>query len=94
MLGAAEIVVLGSAGLKGMLVAHGGAEAYVAPGYAGKRWDACAIDAIVTAAGGSFSDARGAPIAYRGPRLSNDLGMLASNGLLHRQIVERLAAEA
>lgn len=92
-LGAAEILVLGSAGLKGMLVARGGAEAYVAPGYAGKRWDACAVDAIVTAAGGRFSDARGAPIEYRGPRLANDQGVIASNGKLHDAIVERLTGE-
>jgi 3'(2'), 5'-bisphosphate nucleotidase len=91
-LGAAQTLVLGSAGLKGMLVARGGAEAYVAPGYAGKRWDACAVDAIVIAAGGAFSDARGAPIAYRGEKLSNDLGVVASNGAVHQSILERLAA--
>lgn len=92
-LGAAEILSLGSAGLKGVLVARGGAEAYVAPGYAGKRWDACAVDAIVTAAGGAFSDARGAAVAYRGQKLSNDLGVVASNGLVHQAILDRLAAE-
>jgi 3'(2'), 5'-bisphosphate nucleotidase len=91
-LGAAEILVLGSAGLKGMLVARGGAEAYVAPGYAGKRWDACAVDAIVTAAGGKFSDAQGAPLDYRGEKLSNDLGVIASNGRLHQTVVERLSS--
>jgi 3'(2'), 5'-bisphosphate nucleotidase len=83
-------VTLGSAGLKGTLVALGEVEAYVAPGYAGKRWDACATDALVTAAGGKFSDARGLPIDYRALRLENDTGLIASNGRVHEAIVRGL----
>src|SRR5689334_16415077 len=37
-LGPKEVLVMGSAGLKGTLVASARVEAYVAPGYAGKRW--------------------------------------------------------
>jgi 3'(2'), 5'-bisphosphate nucleotidase len=90
-LGAREIAALGSAGLKGAEVAHGKADAYVAPGYAGKLWDACAADALVVAAGGAFSDNAGAPIDYRAASLANARGLVASNGLVHAAIVERLA---
>ncbi|HET7539493.1 MAG TPA: 3'(2'),5'-bisphosphate nucleotidase CysQ [Polyangiaceae bacterium] len=91
-LGARELVALGSAGLKASVVAHGAADAYVAPHYAGKRWDACAADALISAAGGKLSNARGEPIDYRSEHLDNDRGVVASNGLLHDAILEKLAA--
>jgi 3'(2'), 5'-bisphosphate nucleotidase len=78
---------MGSAGLKGTLVAAGEVEAYVAPGYAGQRWDACAADALVTAAGGVLTDTHGEPIDYRAPSLSNDRGLIASNGRVHEALV-------
>jgi 3'(2'), 5'-bisphosphate nucleotidase len=86
-----EVVVMGSAGLKGTLVASGQVEAYVAPGYAGQRWDACAADALVTAAGGKLTDTHGDPIDYRAPSLSNDRGLLASNGRVHEALVDAFA---
>jgi 3'(2'), 5'-bisphosphate nucleotidase len=82
-----EVLVLGSAGLKGTLVATGQVEAYVAPGYAGQRWDACAADALVTAAGGMLTDTHGNAIDYRAPSLANDRGLLASNGHVHEALV-------
>ncbi len=91
-IGAAEIIIRGSAGLKGAEVARGAAEAYVAPGYAGKRWDACASEALVVAAGGRVSDVQGRLIDYRAATLSNDSGMLASNGAVHDAVIERLAS--
>lgn len=90
-LGVAETIAMGSAGLKGSRVATGAAEAYVAPNYAGKRWDACAVDAIVCAAGGRFTDAGGSRIDYRSPSLDNDRGIVASNGALHDLLIEHLA---
>lgn len=91
-LGARELVALGSAGLKAVSVAEGAADAYVAPHYAGKRWDACAPDALITAAGGRLSDSFGEPIDYRSARLDNDRGIVASNAHFHDAIVEKLAA--
>jgi len=90
-LGARELVALGSAGLKASVVAHGAADAYVAPHYAGKRWDACAADALITAAGGKLSDSRGDLFDYRSEKLDNDRGVVASNGLFHDEIIEKLA---
>jgi len=87
-----QVVTMGSAGLKGTLVAAGEVEAYVAPGYAGQRWDACAADALVTAAGGRFSDTHGEPIDYRAASLGNDKGLLATNARVHELFVRGLAA--
>ena len=89
-LGAASVRALGSAGLKGAEVAQASAEAYVDTGPGTKRWDACAIDALVTAAGGRVTDTLGAPIDYRGPDLANRRGLLVTNGLVHDAILARL----
>jgi 3'(2'), 5'-bisphosphate nucleotidase len=89
-LGGASVRALGSAGLKGAEVAQGTADAYVDTGAGTKRWDACAIDALVTAAGGRVTDTRGAPIDYRGPDLANRQGVLVTNGLVHDAILARL----
>jgi 3'(2'), 5'-bisphosphate nucleotidase len=89
-LGAASVRALGSAGLKGAEVAQGAADAYVDTGPGTKRWDACAIEALVTAAGGQVTDTRGAPIDYRGPDLANRHGLIVTNGLLHEAILAHL----
>lgn len=91
-LGARELVALGSAGLKASAVANATADAYVAPHYAGKRWDACASDALIHAAGGKLTNAYGEPFDYRSAALDNDRGILATNGQIHDAIVARLAA--
>lgn len=91
-LGVAECRALGSAGLKGAEVARGAAEGYVSPRHAGKRWDVCAVDALVTAAGGRVTDASGVPIDYRAASLVNDRGLVVSNTLLHGDLVERIRA--
>jgi 3'(2'), 5'-bisphosphate nucleotidase len=89
-LGGPTIVPMGSAGLKGAAVADGSADAYVAPRYAGKRWDACAPEAIVTASGGVFTDALGEPIDYRSRDLRNRHGLIGASPRLHAGIIERL----
>jgi 3'(2'), 5'-bisphosphate nucleotidase len=86
-----ELQTMGSAGLKSTLVASAHVEAYIAPGYAGQRWDACAGDALVTAAGGKLTDTHGDPIDYRAPSLRNDRGLIASNGWIHEALVNGFA---
>lgn len=93
-MGCREVVSVGSAGLKAGRVAEGGADLYVAPGNAGKRWDACAGDAIVTAAGGRFTDTAGAPFDYRAPTLINDQGLIATNGVLHEAVLSYFSSLA
>lgn len=92
-LGARRLDALGSAGLKCAEVAAGTADAYVAPARAGSRWDVCAGEALIHAAGGRFTDAFGEPIDYLSESLVNERGIVASNGSLHAEILARLAAE-
>jgi 3'(2'), 5'-bisphosphate nucleotidase len=86
-----ELASIGSAGLKAADVAMGRSDVYISPGFAGKRWDACAPDAIVTSAGGKYTDQTGSPIDYRSESLANEDGLVATNGLLHPAVIERLA---
>lgn len=89
-LGASEAVARGSSGLKGVLIATGVHDVYLQPGHAGMRWDACATEALVRAAGGECTQADGTPFDYSGDDLLNAHGLLATNGHLHPAIVERL----
>jgi 3'(2'), 5'-bisphosphate nucleotidase len=93
-LGAKELVPCGSAGIKAARVACGEADAYVQPRYAGKRWDSCAPEAIVRAAGGRVTDAAGRDLVYGTSALANDAGLVVTNGPLHDAIVARLTAGA
>ena len=89
-MGAREAVRHGSSGLKGALVATGIHDVYVQPGRAGMRWDACATDALVRAAGGELTDAAGDPLDYARPELENLRGLLATNGRVHAAAIEVL----
>lgn len=91
-IGARQVVPMGSAGLKGALVAEGSVDGYLALGVAGKHWDACATDALVSAAGGRVSDLRGRPFDYRSAELELSHGLLAANPALHAELRQRLDA--
>ncbi|MEO8179941.1 MAG: inositol monophosphatase family protein, partial [Deltaproteobacteria bacterium] len=86
------VVPMGSAGLKGSLVAEATADAYLAIGAAGKHWDACALEALVNAAGGRVTDARGLPLNYRSEGMDLEHGLLVSNQSLHGALLARLTA--
>lgn len=85
--GATE-VVYGSSGLKAALVATGANDVYLQPGLAGMRWDACASEALVVAAGGECTDATGHAFDYRTTDLSNARGLIATNARLHRATID------
>ena len=87
-LGVEKATPRGSAGLKATDVASGRADFYLHPNQAGKRWDTCAPEAIVSAAGGICTDASGQAIDYTGPELPNIKGFLASNGKLHQAVLD------
>jgi 3'(2'), 5'-bisphosphate nucleotidase len=89
-MGAREAISRGSAGLKGLLVATGAHDVYLQPGNAGLRWDACAPEALVCAAGGECTEVDGSRLDYASPSLVNSGGMLATNGRLHRAVVEAM----
>ena len=91
-LGVKELVPTGSAGIKGVRVASGALDIYAHPsGSLVKLWDACGPEAIVRAAGGVYTDARGRPFDYRGPVAQNE-GTLAANPTIHAEALRRFAA--
>jgi 3'(2'), 5'-bisphosphate nucleotidase len=89
-LGAAECVAHGSSGLKAVLVATGDHDAYLQPGGAGMRWDACASEALVRAAGGECTQDDGTSFEYASGELVNAQGLIATNGLAHASVIETL----
>jgi 3'(2'), 5'-bisphosphate nucleotidase len=79
-------------------VAWGQADVYLrapnarTPDYRECIWDHAAGCLIVQEAGGSVTDVYGAPLDWtRGRRLENNIGVLASNGRLHQQVLDALA---
>ena len=89
-MGAREAVPRGSSGLKGVLVATGVHDVYLQPGNAGMRWDACATEALVCAAGGACTQTDGSPFDYAVDALLNTGGLVATNGALHDRVVSAL----
>ncbi|MCS6799831.1 MAG: 3'(2'),5'-bisphosphate nucleotidase CysQ [Myxococcota bacterium] len=67
----------GSVGLKCGLIAEGEADVYVHPSPRSSKWDACAPEAIVKAAGGFFGDVFGSPFRYDEAEMANVRGILA-----------------
>jgi 3'-phosphoadenosine 5'-phosphosulfate (PAPS) 3'-phosphatase len=91
-MGAAPPTAHGSSGLKAALVAAGTHDAYVQSGPAGMRWDACSSEALVLAAGGSFTDCDGAALDYKAPDIVNTRGLVATNGRIHGAVIDALRA--
>ena len=81
---------IGSIGVKLCLIAAGARDLYVSPQAKTKAWDTCAPQAILERAGGRLTDLLGGPIAYSGD-LAHRRGLVASNGHVHAEVVERLA---
>jgi 3'(2'), 5'-bisphosphate nucleotidase len=89
-MGAREAVSRGSSGLKGVLVATGAHDVYIQPGNAGMRWDACATEALVCAAGGDCTQEDGTRFDYAREELVNAHGLVATNGRLHPSVLAAL----
>jgi len=63
------------------------------PDYAEKVWDQAAGYVLVREAGGTVTDAFGAPLDFtRGATLSANTGVVASNGALHAAVLAAVAA--
>jgi 3'(2'), 5'-bisphosphate nucleotidase len=90
-LGISDELNVGSVGLKLGLISAGVRDLYVNPAGHSKLWDACGPEAILVEAGGRLTDLGGHPLDYRGRELGNTRGLIASNGHLHEQVVQRLA---
>jgi 3'(2'), 5'-bisphosphate nucleotidase len=78
-LGITQEMASGSVGLKVGLIAERKADLYVHLSDRSSAWDACAPDAILRAAGGTFTDLAGRSIEYGKGPLRNHRGILACN---------------
>jgi 3'(2'), 5'-bisphosphate nucleotidase len=90
-LGIANELNIGSVGLKLALIAAGERDLYVNPSAKSKLWDVCAPEAILRAAGGRLTDAKGRPVRYDAADLACKAGLVASNGHVHDEVVAKLA---
>ncbi len=90
-LGFRKLTRCGSAGVKGTRIATGEADVYAQPGRAGALWDTCAPEALVRAAGGRVTDGSGRTIDYATRELPNAHGFVASNGLVHDEVIALIA---
>jgi 3'(2'), 5'-bisphosphate nucleotidase len=81
----------GSVGVKAARLLMGAADVYLHTGRGAKLWDACAPEALVVAAGGQFTTARGVAIDYRGP-LALGHGMLAGGARAHAALLHAALA--
>jgi 3'(2'), 5'-bisphosphate nucleotidase len=91
-LGIPRVVPCGSVGVKVARLVLGHADLYVHGGGGAKRWDSCAPEAVLAAAGGRFTDLAGAPIDYASADLVLRNGIIASNGALHEAVLAAVAA--
>lgn len=90
-LGIHDELNIGSVGLKLGLIARGERDVYVNPKGRSKRWDTLGPQVLLEEAGGRLTDTRGRLIDYRAEELANLDGLIASNGILHDEIVARVA---
>jgi myo-inositol-1(or 4)-monophosphatase len=79
----------GSTAYKMMKVADGTAQVFVSRGPK-SEWDVCAGVLIVEEAGGRATDLKGRSLSFNQPR-TGSYGILATNGALHSQMIDRLA---
>jgi 3'(2'), 5'-bisphosphate nucleotidase len=79
-----------SAGVKLALVARGEADLYVNDYLNFHDWDICAGEILVTEAGGQVSLFNGQPVTYGGKGAHQRRGMVATNGRLHTDTIEKL----
>ena len=86
-----EEVQRGSVGIKIGLLVERQCDVYIHLSPRTKQWDTCAPQLILTEAGGRLTDLFGQPLNYNVPEVQNRNGLVASNGVVHEQIVETLA---
>lgn len=90
-LGFKEEVQRGSVGIKIGLLVERQCDVYIHLSPRTKQWDTCAPQLILTEAGGQLSDLFGQPLNYNVPDVQNRNGLVASNGVVHDQIINALA---
>ena len=89
-LGITEEVRRDSVGVKVGLITERQCDLYIHLSGKTKQWDTCAPEAVIREAGGRMTDLWGEPLLYNTPDVWNHNGILATNGVAHAQVVERL----
>ncbi|MCA9600823.1 MAG: 3'(2'),5'-bisphosphate nucleotidase CysQ [Myxococcales bacterium] len=95
-LGITKEAASGSVGLKIGIIAERQADLYVHASDRSSKWDACAPEAILRAAGGRFTDVGGAPFRYDEADIKNRRGILACNATAYEKVfpvIHALATE-
>lgn len=87
MLGVAHVLEAGSVGRKCGMLADGRADAYVHFGDRSARWDSCAPEAVLRAAGGDLTDLHGTRYRYDDGELHNTRGLFGCNAALRPALV-------
>jgi 3'(2'), 5'-bisphosphate nucleotidase len=93
-LGITQEAPSGSVGLKIGHIAERNADLYVHLSDRSSRWDACAPDAILHAAGGRFSDVLGRPFDYAIDNVTNTHGIFACNAAAYDAVLPAVQAIA
>lgn len=86
-----EEVRRGSVGIKVGLICEQQCDLYVHLSPRTKQWDTCAPEIILDEAGGRITDLFGQPLRYNVAEVQNRNGLVASNGVVHDEIVNALA---
>lgn len=79
--------------LKVAEICMGKADLYLTASNKIKHWDTCASYCLITESGGMMTDMNGGEIFYNVEKLNHQNGLLVSNGLVHKQIVDRYRSE-
>lgn len=90
-----QVIRVGGAGHKVLLVMEGKAHAYVFASNGSKRWDTCAPEAVLRSMGGELTDVFGKPIEYCSrSSYQNYLGIVASvDGAIHKKVIDSIPLE-
>jgi len=89
-LGIQEIIRSGSVGLKLAMIARQTCDIYLNLSGMTSCWDTCAPEIILTEAGGQVTNLSGEPLDYSFRQLKNSDGVVASNGVVHAQLLEKI----
>jgi 3'(2'), 5'-bisphosphate nucleotidase len=88
--GLKEEVRRGSVGIKVGLLIEQQCDLYIHLSPRTKQWDTCAPEVILNEAGGRLTDLFGQRLRYNNAEVQNRNGVVASNGVSHKRIVESL----
>ena len=88
--GVKEEVRRGSVGIKVGLICEQQCDLYVHLSPRTKQWDTCAPEIILHESGGRITDLFGQPLRYNVAEVQNRNGLVASNGVVHEEIVDAL----